>query len=82
VQLDTEQIRERKKEKTLRCRELRAVEAGFMVGGKDRDVRLLRSLSNSARRVRVQDFQDSDSKGFVKDAAVIGSMFRYGEVRS
>jgi len=45
VQLETEQRREWKK-KILRYRELQAVEVRFMVGGKDRYVRLLPSLSN------------------------------------
>jgi len=58
VEVQTEQRRERKKKKTLRCREFHTVEVGFMVGGKDRDERLLPSLSNCGRRVRVQDFQE------------------------
>jgi len=67
---------EKQKKKRLRCRELQVVEAGFMVGGKNRNVRLLPSLSNYSRWVRVQNFQDSDSKGFVKDAAVIQGVFK------
>jgi len=74
--------RERKKEKTLRCRELQAVEAGFMVVGKNIDVRLLPSLSNCDRWVRIHDFHDSDLKVFVKGAAVIESVLKYGEVRN
>jgi len=48
VHLETEQRRERKK-KALRCRELQAVEAEFMVCGKDEDIRLLPSLSDCGR---------------------------------
>jgi len=73
---------ERKKKKTLRCRQLQAVEAGYMVGGKNIDVRLLPSLSNCDRWVRIQDFHDSGSKGFVKGAAVIESVLKYGDVRN
>jgi len=40
------------------------------------------SLSNCGRWVWVQDFQDSDSKGFLKGAAVIESVFKNGEVRN
>jgi len=74
VQLEMERRRQWKKKK-LHCRELHTVEAGFMVGGKDTTVRLIPSLSNCGT---VQDFPDTDSKGFVQREAVIRTVFRYG----
>lgn len=42
-----------------------------MVCKEDKDISLLPSLSNSGRRIRIENFRDTDMEGFVQDVAML-----------
>jgi hypothetical protein len=56
---------------------LHAVKSRCVVSVQDRDISLFPSFPDSGWRIRVEDFQDTDSKGIIKSTVVVCGVFRY-----